>query len=128
MAIVKQLNKKTGITYVYESKSYWDREKKQPRNKKTLIGKIDPETGEVVPTGPKGRPRKEQPAPDPDEQTQKLEKMYQERILNLNQEIAARDAEIISLKKEVQSLQTSVSQMKEALNTIDSLAKEFADR
>lgn len=128
MAIVKQLNKKTGITYVYESKSYWDREKKQPRNKKTLIGKIDPETGEVVPTGPKGRPRKEQHAPDPDEQTQKLEKMYQERILNLNQEIAARDAEIISLKKEVQSLQTSVSQMKEALNTIDSLAKEFADR
>lgn len=29
MSIVKQTNKKTGITYVYESHSYWDPEKKQ---------------------------------------------------------------------------------------------------
>ena len=28
MAMVKQLYKRSGITYVYESVSYWDREKK----------------------------------------------------------------------------------------------------
>ncbi len=50
MAVVKATNKKTGITYVYESESYWDKEKKQPRNKRKLIGKIDPDTGEIVPT------------------------------------------------------------------------------
>lgn len=61
MSIVKLLNKKTGISYVYESKSYWDPQKKQSRNTRRIIGKIDPETGEIVPTGPRGRPRKEQP-------------------------------------------------------------------
>ena len=50
MAILKILDKRTGITYVYESSSYWDKKKKQPRSKRTLIGKVDPKTGEVVPT------------------------------------------------------------------------------
>lgn len=50
MSQVKVTNKKSGITYVYESESYWDKEKKQPRNKRKLIGKIDPETGEIIPT------------------------------------------------------------------------------
>lgn len=50
MAILNRLDKRTGITYVYESSSYWDKKKKQPRCKRTLIGKIDPETGEMIPT------------------------------------------------------------------------------
>ncbi len=49
-AIIHQHDKRTGITYVYESISYWDKEKKQSRAKRKLIGKIDPTTGEVVPT------------------------------------------------------------------------------
>lgn len=55
MAIVKQLDKRSGITYVYESVSYWDREKKQPRSKRTLIGRLDPATGEIVPTDGRGK-------------------------------------------------------------------------
>jgi transposase len=35
-------------TYLYESESYWDKEKKRPDNKKTLIGKIDLLTGDPV--------------------------------------------------------------------------------
>lgn len=50
MAIIKQLNKKTGITYVYESRSYRDKETKQPRSERRLIGRIDDATGEIVPT------------------------------------------------------------------------------
>ncbi len=50
MAIIKQLNKKTGITYVFESHSYRDKETKQPRSKRKLIGRIDDATGEIVPT------------------------------------------------------------------------------
>ena len=55
MAIIKHLDKKYGVVYVYESVSYWDKEKKQPRSKRKLIGKIDPVTGEIVPTGKRGR-------------------------------------------------------------------------
>ena len=42
-------------SYVYESHSYWDKELKQPRSNRKLIGKVDPETGETVPTGKRGR-------------------------------------------------------------------------
>lgn len=47
---INHLNKTTGITYVYESVSYWDKEKKQPRNKQICIGKLDP-TGAFIPAG-----------------------------------------------------------------------------
>ena len=33
MAIIKQHDKRSGITYAYESISYWDKEKKQPRSR-----------------------------------------------------------------------------------------------
>jgi len=49
-AIVYQKNKKTGVVYAYESVSYWDREKKQSRAKRKCIGKVDPETKQIVPT------------------------------------------------------------------------------
>lgn len=57
MAMIKQLDKRSGITYVYESTSYWDRDKKQPRSKRTLIGRLDPNSGEVVPTDGRGKRR-----------------------------------------------------------------------
>lgn len=59
MSIVKNKDKRTGITYVYESESYWDKEKQQPRARRKLIGKIDEQTGEIVPTDGRGRKRKD---------------------------------------------------------------------
>ena len=62
MATVKQLDKRSGITYVYESVSYWDREKKQPRSRRTLIGRLDPETGKILPTDGRGKRRAQKEA------------------------------------------------------------------
>lgn len=50
MGIVYQKNRKTGITYVYMNEPYWDKEKQQSRAKRTLLGKLDPETGEIIST------------------------------------------------------------------------------
>jgi hypothetical protein len=58
MAIIKMHDKRRGVTYVYESKSYWDKEAGQPRSRRKLLGRLDPATGETVPTGRRGRPRK----------------------------------------------------------------------
>jgi len=49
-SIIKSLDRRSGITYVYSSESYWDKAKKAPRSRRTLIGKIDDATGEIVPT------------------------------------------------------------------------------
>ena len=47
--ITKHKNKKTGVIYAYKSESYWDSDKKQARNKKTYIGKVNPITNEIIP-------------------------------------------------------------------------------
>lgn len=51
-ATFKGSSKQTGITYAYENKAYWDKEKQQSRAKRTLIGKVDSKTGKIVPTRP----------------------------------------------------------------------------
>lgn len=67
MAIIKHKDKRTGVTYVYESESYWDKEKKQPRSKRTLIGKLDDETGEIIQTGKSGRKKSDKQETVPSE-------------------------------------------------------------
>ncbi len=41
-------NKKNGVVYLYESTSYWDKEKRQARNTRICIGKIDPDGNEII--------------------------------------------------------------------------------
>ena len=69
MAVITQTDKRSGITYAYETIYYWDKEKHQSRAKRTCIGKIDPYTGEIVPT--RGRAKKT--APKESERTPKKE-------------------------------------------------------
>ncbi len=108
MAIVKSKNKKTGITYVYESESYWDPEKKQPRNHRKLIGKLD-EDGNVIPTGSRGRKRKD--IPDEDQPDQKLAdelnsslSYYQKQSRELETQNALLQERIRKLEKEKEEL------------------------
>ena len=46
--------------YAYENKSFWDPELKRSRSKRKLIGRVDKETGDIVPTD--GRCRKRSPS------------------------------------------------------------------
>ena len=63
MAIVYQTDKRSGLTYAYESVSVWDKEKKQSRARRNLIGRVDVETGEITPTD--GRMKKARDAVEP---------------------------------------------------------------
>lgn len=56
MAVITQTDKRSGITYAYETEYYWDKTKKQSRSKRVCIGKVDPISGEIVPT--RGRAKK----------------------------------------------------------------------
>ena len=112
MAIVKSTNKKTGITYVYESESYWDPEKKQPRNHRKLVGKLD-ENGNIIPTGSRGRKRKEENGPDIREQklTDELESSlsyYQDKSRELETKNALLQAQVKKLEKEKADLLSGI--------------------
>ena len=39
-----------GTTYVYETKGKWDKVKKQCRHERVCIGKLDPVSGELIPS------------------------------------------------------------------------------
>ena len=101
MAIIKQFDKRSGITYVYDSISYYDKEKKCSKAKRTLIGKLDPETGEIIPTdgrnkGAKSKPDSSSPEVNRDKRIQELED--ENRQLKL---------QITALKKELNRINSS---------------------
>lgn len=115
VSIVKHKDKRTGVTYVYESESYWDKEKKQPRSKRTLLGKIDEETGEIVPTGKSGRKKSNPP--------QKKEDTGPAITDQINL-LSEKDAQIAALKAENSAL---IKEKQEILNTLSILIKKLAD-
>lgn len=101
MAIIKQFDKRSGITYVYDSKSYYDKEKKCSRAKRTLIGKIDPDTGEMIPTDGRNKGAKSKP----DSVSPGINK--DKRILELEDENRQLKLQVSALKKELERIQTA---------------------
>ncbi len=108
MAIIKQYHKDTDTTYVYESVSYWNADKQQSRSKRKLLGKLDPETGEVIPTGSRGRKCKETPAVS-DNRTDAEACEKDKKIRELTIALAQKGAEIIRLEQQNHRLQETIN-------------------
>lgn len=94
MAIIYQHDRRSNLTYAYESHSYWDKEKKMSRAKRTLIGRVDPDTGEIIPTD--GRCKKGKVKKKADDNPD-YKKLY-EKLLK---KCAAQETLITALKKEI---------------------------
>ena len=104
MAIIYNNDKRSGITYAYESHSYWDKEKKMSRSKRTLIGRVDPETGEIKPTD--GRCRKNSPyaKDDPSEETLIRERLKGMKVSELKSEIVRLEIELKKAEKQIERM------------------------
>ena len=92
VAQIDVYNRARGVTYVYESISYWDKELKQPRSKRTLIGKRDSD-GNIVPTG--GRGRKKSTSSESGNDHSDPSNARKDQYIQL---LAEKDAEICELK------------------------------
>ena len=95
MAIIFQHDKRSGITYAYDSKSYYDKEKKCSRAKRTLIGKVDPDTGEIIPTDGRNKGARSKPTASVSQQDKGR------RIQELENENRQLKLQISALKKEL---------------------------
>ena len=120
MAIIRQYHKDTDTTYVYESESYWDEEKKQSRSKRRLIGKVDPVTGEIIPTGKRGRKGKEKAKTTSSADLAAAEKKIGELSLELN----SCKARVTDLSAENQRLRELISQMEKHITRCAVLCAE----
>ena len=86
---------------------------KQSRSKRRVIGKLDPETGEIIPTGKRGRKPKAAVGTPADIPAQ-LPKLYedsQDRIRELTLMIDRKDLEIAGLRKEIRRLRDTLAQI-----------------
>ena len=118
LAIIKQVNKKTGVTYVYESHSYRDKETKQPRSTRRLIGKIDENTGEIVPT----RGKKIVTTSEKTDVGTTLNK--EETACFSLDEIRQKDHQILELRREVAKLRKDKADLAAALEKMAAALRE----
>lgn len=114
-----------GRVYAYSSESYWDKEKHQPRSKRTYLGRVNPETGEIIKGragGKNYKPPKSKPdgarnsGSEPNPEMQRLLQMVQSRdetISRLTQENKA-------LQHKMDKINRSVRQIGNLIATIDS--------
>lgn len=121
MAIIKQYHKDTDTTYVYESTSYWDAEKGQSRSKRRVIGKLDPETGEIIPTGKRGRKKKD---PDQDVRQDQALSALTAQISDLQQRILEKEAVISSQNAEIRSLREQNGRLQRIIHKVQMLCAD----
>ena len=132
MTYIKQYHKDTDTTYVYESESYWDPEKKQARSRRKVIGKIDPATGEIIPTGKRGRKKKEVPASaeaDSIADVQKITRLYEETKHTLDRQeqiILSQKEEIRTLKEKLADTETRNRSLRQTLKRIRSIMESLS--
>lgn len=113
--IVYQVNKKTGIKYAYESISYWDKEKQQPRSKRKYIGRVDENTGEII---REAKPEKEKRKTF--DNSRELDELSY-RIKELEETVNSMNTEINSLRSRNRQLEDKIRKIRFAV------AEEFSD-
>ena len=129
MAIIRQYHKDTDTTYVYESISYWDAEKGQSRSKRRVIGKVDPVTGEIIPTGRRGRTKKQQ-TPDTENGTADSvetqgQESSQKRILEFELSVTELNARISELEAELRRYRAALEKVRSCSEKIDGVCREL---
>lgn len=112
-SIVYQIDKKTGTKYAFESTSFWDKEKKQPRSKRKYLGKVDPETGKIIPS----RGRSSQPSESKENEN--------DEIRDLQEALKDRDSIIAGLRQDLDRITAQHEQAVATLRQIQTLLKEY---
>ena len=101
MAIVKYRNQ-SGILYAYNQTSEWDPVRKQSRSKRTLLGRVDEETGEIIKTsGNRGRKPKDTAS---EHTNQSKDKDYEVLYNAASSRIKELESELLVLSSENNSL------------------------
>lgn len=121
--VTKSLKQKRDVTHVYESQSKWDPEKKQSKSTRKLIGKIDPKTGKIIQTGPRGR-KKSRRKKNGEAATPEKKPNYKSLYLKSQEEIKEQNDMIIELKIRVADLEIELRSERGILAQIRELANK----
>ena len=119
--VVYQVDKRTGIKYAYSSESYWDKDKKQPRSKRTFLGRVDPETGEIISKKTRGSLKAE-------DSPHSISTETEQQIDSLNKQLLEKDLLISDIRNELRNLSLKYDKAQKALEKINSLSATFLEK
>lgn len=122
MATIKYYDKRVNVTYIYESKSYFDEASQKFKAKRRLIGKLDPVTGDVVPTGKRGRPSQKTETMDSQQTEDTID--YKLQYEKATQTISQRDEWIKFLEDELNNTKKELKDSKARIKEIGRLCCE----
>lgn len=108
MSVYRIKDSLTGIEYGYEQVSYFDEEKQAYRSKKTYLGRYDPETGEYIKVGKRGRKKKE----DSDSSAKPVLDVKES---DLQKQLDEKDRKIKMLEKQISDLEKEKAQLSDML-------------
>ena len=115
-SIIHITNKATGITYAYESFSFWDKEAKAPRTRRVYLGRVD-ENGNIIPK--KHKPSNSQEANVSDSGTN-YKRLYEQLAAEngtLKEKIQSLESELTSAHKVLLRLSKLCDSQKECIDT-----------
>ena len=126
MSCLVKSRRPNGTVYVYRSTSVWDPDKGYPVPKRTLVGKLDPTSGELIPTRKQNRkkgsadaqeqaakhivpeetalPSAQNPTDTQSAQDTEVWREYQETIDRLQRELDVARRENAKMRKLIQSM------------------------
>lgn len=116
--IVRSYNKANNTTYCYESVSYRDPITKKPRSHRRCIGKLNPETGQIVPTGKRGRPKKEPPEAVEGSVEKKPDSSSKAALLEVVTDLRKEQESNKALNDEIRQLRLQMKQVKTAMESV----------
>ena len=120
MSITRSYNKYTDTYYAYDTSYVWDEKAQKKVQRKKCIGKYDPDTGEVIPTGKRGRPPKQTIRKDNPDISSPLSSEMSElmsRAESIYATLDATDSLIEKTAEDINGLRRSVDELMRLIRT-----------
>ena len=123
MPIIKYTNPKTGVVYAYESTGKWSPQTQRNEPVRTYTRRVDPETGEIIPTGGK-RGRKRRVPAEVGEETPVSPAQYENAVQSLEQA----QQMLNDQERRIRQLETENAAMKAVLRSIAEQTAQYSVR
>jgi hypothetical protein len=121
-SIVYQHDKRSGTTYAYRSTSYRDPSTGRPRSRREYLGRVDPETGEIVPKAAKGRRNRSRLGGE-----EAAEQSRAARALEEAEEVRRLRAGLSDLRERYERLESAVGDMLGAVAAVAAAGDALGD-
>ena len=126
MSIVLQHDSRANVTYAYHNTVIWDKVQKKSSTSRILIGKVDPETGEVVKTS--GNRRKKQIDDKTiDSEIAEFNKKVREKKNMEEALLSGNILEIMHLKEELARIQHKYKQVSQIMLSATSQIRQILE-